>query len=367
MSFLSGLGAFSQGASQGIDQGSQLALRAQQIGQAHLALDQAKRQLAADAAAFTGLGGGNGFALPGPQGPAPQPQPMMPGQPSVPSGGPSPQGQAVSPQGGPVTAPPPQAGGGASLPQQPQPSGPNGIDPLDPRAAVQTVMSIAQEIKSRNPNIDPQTLMLATSRIIDMSKGLAPALRQGAQVVIQQMKDATSQANTAARVGATERGQDIGASNVEKRVAATERGQDISAATSLQRVAQQGRDAMARTQASIDAANQRASQGVWSREKTAAYKERANAAGAKLKAANSRLTSLTAAGVKADDPRVTQAGRDIASATAELDRVNKAAGLDQGTVPQAAPAPAGGARPTATNAKGEQLEWNGSAWVPVGK
>ncbi len=45
---------------------------------------------------------------------------------------------------------------------------------------------------------------------------------------LQGMRDATSSSNTDKRVGAMERGQDIGAENVAKRVGATERGQDIA-------------------------------------------------------------------------------------------------------------------------------------------
>ena len=63
-------------------------------------------------------------------------------------------------------------------------------------AGYKITLSIAKEIKSRNPGIDPQTLFQATEQVINLSKGLDPALRQQAQVVVQNMKDQTSRANT---------------------------------------------------------------------------------------------------------------------------------------------------------------------------
>lgn len=373
MSFLTGLGSAAGGASQGIDQGAQLIQKYQAIQQGRLALDQAQKQLQADAAVFSGIGGlgqtGGGQPPAAPQTPQ---QAMPPGQTSVPNqppqGAPAPAGPglppaapSIPPPAAGATAPPPQQGGDGPLGQQP-------IDPTDPRAAVQTVMSIAQEIKSRNPNIDPQTLMLATSRIIDMSKGLAPALRQGAQVVVQQMKDATSRGNTDARVGATERGQDMQSGNVDKRIGSNEKIAAGHDATNLQRVAQSGADAMARTQANIASADQRAAQGVWSREKTAAYKERAQAASVKLRTATSALTALTNAGVKPDDPRVAKAAKDIEGAKSEMDRVNKAAQMDETPASTAAKPATGGGAPAARGPATHQLRgkpiWpQGDHWV----
>lgn len=382
MAFLAGLGALGTGYQQGQDHAQQIRSRAQQIQEAQMALDTHKKQLQADAAAFSGAfsqpqgvpgGGQPPIQFPGPQmqpppGPPPTAQPMQPGQASQPAVPPQmPASSPPPPSGGAVTAPsaapPSAAAGGGSFQGQGQ------IDPTDPRAAVQTVMSIAAEIKQRNPGIDPQTLMLATSRIIDMSKGLAPALRQGAQVVIQDMKDQVSRANTGDRVSAQ---RDIADQNIqsregiaEQRSADTRRGQDMG----LQRAREMAGAAMQRTQASLQAANQRAAQGVWSKEKLAAYTERAKAAQLKLTTAQKQLSSLQSALVPGDDPRAAKAQKDIEAATNELDRVNKAAGLDAGAAAPAAqgPAASGAAKPQRGPApatlKGKPIWPEGGKWV----
>lgn len=258
---------------------------------------------------------------------------------------------------------------GGSLPQQ----GQGQIDPTDPRAAVQTVMSIAQEIKQRNPGIDPQTLMLATSRIIDMSKGLAPALRQGAQVVIQDMKDQVSRANTTDRVQQqdvnNQRTTGTSAANTDKRVAATERGQDIG----LQKTREQAQAAMQRVQAVQGAIDQRFSSGQGNQAQKAAMTERGRAIAAQLTAATRQLALLKdAAGqpLPDTDPRVQKAAKDIAAASAKLDILEKAAtgGTSAAQSTPQGTQSTGGTQPlTATDAKGNKLTWNGSAWVPVGK
>lgn len=346
MSFLTGLSNVAVGAQQGVQGFQAIQQRAQQIQQAQQALDMAKKQTAADAAAFSGIGmdggvGGGGMApqpgpypagLPGAQAlPGQQVQPMAPGQPSMPSQ--PPQGGAMPPQqgsqpatpppAGGMTAPAPQQGAGGSLPgqQQPQP----GQDVADPMGGVKAVMQIAKEIKTRNPNIDPQTLMLATQRVIDLSKGMAPALRQQAQVVVQQMRDQTSRANTQDRVDTQQRGQDMGAQNVQARIGSNEKIASGHDAASLQRVQQQGAQAMARTQASIAAANQRQQNGQWSKEKRDAYADRVRMVSAKLRTATSRISALTAAGVAPTDPRAVQAGKEVQDALGEMDRVDAAA------------------------------------------
>ncbi len=384
---LAALSNIGVGVGQGADHGTQLLGRIQQLKQGQMALDAAKKQLAADAAAFTGIdpggaggGGGGGFSLPGAMSPPPpSAQPMQPGQPSVPSqpqqGPPAASGQPPGGMAAPQQQQAPQAA--PQAPQQPggqpvQQGGGQQMDPaLDPMAGMKAVMSIAREIKSRNPGIDPQTLMLATDRVINMSKGMAPALRQQAAVVIQQMKDQTSTANTQARVGATERGQDMQQENVGTRVASNEKIAAGHDETSIRRVQQQGAQAMERTQATIAGANQRAAQGVWSREKATAYKEKAGGAVAKLKAANSRLVALTNAGVKAEDPRVAAATKDIAASTAELDRINTAAKVEApasggGQLPSDLPDPKGHAEGSAAkdaNGKTVAVIKNGQ-WAP---
>ena len=378
MSFLAGLGAAAGGASQGIDQGAALIQKYQAIQQGRMQLDQAQKQLQADAAAFSGIGGlgqmGGGQPPAAPQTPQ---QAMPPGQASVPNqppqGAPMPAGPGSPPaaqsppQAAGPTAPPAQQAGGGSLPGQ----GQGQIDPTDPRAAVQTVMSIAQEIKSRNPGIDPQTLMLATSRIIDMSKGLAPALRQGAQVIIQQLKGA-QQDQLQGIKGDQKAGQiaqqgDIRSGQIDQKGAIDTKIAAAHDATRLQAVQQEGAAAMQRTQANIASADQRAAQGVWSREKVAAYKERAQAASVKLRTATSALTALTNAGVKPDDPRVAKATKDIEGAKNEMDRVNKAAGMNDGpsTSPQpGGPPPPPDKRPPATHTLRNKPIWpQGDHWV----
>lgn len=386
MSFLSAAGAFSGGAAEGLDRGQLIAQRAQQIQQGQMALEGAKSQLRADAAAFAGLdaggaqpaaGPGMSFApgLPGPQGgaapPQPYAQPMAPGQASVPARQPAvPQQQGFSPAAQPQSSasppsPSPQPGGGGLS----APGGQQEIDPTDPRAAVQTVMQIAREIKSRNPNIAPQDLMLATSRVIDMSKGLAPALRQGAQVVVQQLRNEGALARTDAQVAGRE---NVAGMNIESRegIAAnrdvtTRRGQDAM----LQRVQAQGAQALERAALTTAAANERAAQGAWSREKVAAYRERTGAATAKLNAAQKQLSSLQSALVPADDPRAQAAVKAQAQAIAELDRVTKAAGLAEGPAPGAGaarPAPAGVASargPAPAQLRGKPIWPQGDKWV----
>jgi hypothetical protein len=397
--FLAGLGSFSGGAAQGIQSGAELAQRIQSIKQGQMMLDQQKKQLAADPAVANWLAqaqGGQGappMGLPGPGGPMPPqpqggppappqqpqtpPQAMTPGQPSVPGGSP-PQGQAGLTPPGPATAPPLQAGGGASLPA---PGQGQGEDPSSPQAAFKVMQTVASQIKAANPNIDPHTLLYATQKVIDMSKGIEPGLRAQASFLANQLRAQVAERGQDVRADTSTqnniRSTDTSKANTGERVQSQEKIAAGHDATSLQRVAQQGSDAMARTQINVDAANKRATDGTWSREKATAYKERANAAGVKLKAANSRLTALTNAGVKPDDPRVAAASKDIQGAVAELDRVNKAAGLDAGTTPQvqaaeAAPIPgAGGPSPpptqqhTATDAKGNKVTWNGKAWVPA--
>lgn len=383
MSFLTGLGAFAGGAAQGLDRGHLIAQRALQIRQGQAELEQAARQLKADAAAFAGLdqpgagfGGPMSFApgLPGPQGGAAPPQsytqPMAPGQASVPA-----QQPAVPQQPG-FSKAPPSAGGSPPSPSPVQPGGgglspagqPGEIDPTDPRAAVMTVMQIAREIKSRNPDIDPQTLMMATSRIIDMSKGMAPALRQGAQVVVQQLRNEGAMERTGAQIASRENiagqqiesreniaGQNIASREgiAGQRDATTRRGQDLG----LLRARETADAATERTRMAQEGANQRAASGAWTRTKLAAYNERIRAATAKMNVAQRQLSSLQQSLVRAEDPRAIKAAQEVEAAAAELDRVNQAAGLAEGPAPAmgapaAAPAPGSRQAPAARAARG---------------
>lgn len=386
MSFLSGLGSFAGGAAQGLDQGSLIRQRATQIQAAQFALDQAKKDVAAQAAAFGGLTGGNQTpaaaqgpnlsALPGPQmapPPAAGPQPMPPGQPSVPS---QPQAapqapplqqapQAVlqapgapNPSGGQPQAPSPspQPGGGA-------PANTSQIDPTDPQAGVKVVEMIARQIKSANPNVDPQTLLLATQRVIDMSKGMAPQLRAGAQVVVEQLRSASQERNTDVRAQtSTEnnlRTTQTSAGNTDKRTASQEKIAAGHDQAGLERTAATIKGAMDRVQAVQSAATGRAN--MSSRDKAVA--ERVKMVTSELNDATKRLAQLknNVTGTLDDnDPRVQAINKQVQSATAKLEMLEKATNVK--------PASAGGGTddaPTATNAKGEKLKWDGKNWVPA--
>lgn len=198
------LGSAVEGFQAGVQFGQQLADR--------------QRQQKAQAALFAGMGGQPPppGAPPGPGGPPPPtmgggpvpgsapggpmsiaggpppggpPRPVaMPGAQPMPQGGPPP-----PPQAGPIQAMPPrpammgpQMGGGP--PQAQQPQGGGGPPPPAVSSAVrptgnlvqdsrQTLMSIAQDIKQRNPGIDPKTLFVAVQQQIALMKGIEPETR----------------------------------------------------------------------------------------------------------------------------------------------------------------------------------------------
>ena len=171
---------------------------AMQVQQAQFALDQQKKDVQAQFAAFQGINGGGaapggapspGMTAPGAPPPGPMAQPMAPGQasvPNLPTGGAPPVPGAMPPGGAPgasmappapvsppgaTSAPAPSQGVGAAPPGQ--------IDPTDPMAGTKVVMQIAQEIKGRESRYRPaDALLMATQHIIDVSKGMAPQLRQ---------------------------------------------------------------------------------------------------------------------------------------------------------------------------------------------
>jgi hypothetical protein len=346
VSFLTGLGAIGQGAPQGFSAIQGIQQRAQQIQQGQLALDEAKKKVAADAAAFSGIGGftgggmgggGAGFApaLPGPAGGAQAPvQPMAPGQssqPNMPTQGSQGPSSAIPPASPPnlpppgnaVTSPPgSKAPGGTFSPQgQQQPGG------IDPMAGVKAVMSIAQEIKSRNPNIDPQTLMLATERVIGLSHGMDPAIRQQAQYIIGQARNDTSRENTENRVGAQLEiaGQSVASrdSIAGAKDVTTRRGQDMN----LQGKEATINGAMDRNKYVQGEMDKRFQSGQISKEKHQAATEATRRITAQLTAATRQLGMLkdaTGGQLPETDPRVQKANRDIAEATAKLNAVEKA-------------------------------------------
>lgn len=192
------------------------------IQQHQMDLDQRKRDLAARAARFTNINGGGQQGgqpqmLNGPAGP--MPQPPMPGQPSQPAGPQPPPGpvpgappQAAPQPGGPgpgaapAGSPAPGAAPGPAAPgAQPQPGQQSGqpggqldlqnIDysQTDPQ---KVIMSVAQDIKKRNPNIDPLTLADAVEQQIGAMQKITPDARAvlNAEVQIARIQAGASQA-----------------------------------------------------------------------------------------------------------------------------------------------------------------------------
>lgn len=192
-------GGFAGGLASGIDAGSQIAARFQAIKAAQMQIDAAKRDLAARAAMYHGLGAGQS----GPQNGAPGPAALPPGM-AGPGGAPAPpQGPPPQAQGGPVPvpmpgaqpmpgppAPPPmpQGGGGAGPAAPPQQDGmsgvasPTGSFEMDSR---KTLMAIAQDIKQRNPNIDDLTLASAVDQTITSMKGVSEVDKSYMQALVQ--------------------------------------------------------------------------------------------------------------------------------------------------------------------------------------
>lgn len=349
MSFLTALSNFGPGAVQGYGNYQNIQQKALQIQQAQSQLDEYKKNIAAEAVAFANLGQNDPQNAPPPQPMAPAgqaPQPMAPGQPSVPAQPqiapqpqpitPAPQAVLQPPQGSqPPNAPPlPQGGPPAPSPQgggapSPQAS-PGGIDPTDPMAGVKVVTQIAQEIKSRNPSIDPQTLLLATQRIIDMSKGMAPALRTGAQVVLQDMRDQVQTRGQDVRAATQERGQDVTARGQDVRAETAKRGQDIG----LERTRIMAESAMGRARFIQGAIDKRFASGQGDKVKLAAMQDRVKTITAQLTASTRKLSMLkdaTGQPLPADDPRVQAVNREIDTANKKLDILASKAEVEEPT------------------------------------
>jgi hypothetical protein len=245
-------------------------------------------------------------------------------------------------------------------PQQAPQAAIGGIDPTDPQAPIKVVMSVAKEIRARNPNIDPQTLFQATEQVINLSKGLDPAIRQGAQVVVQQMKDQTANRNTDVRAATSERNTDV-------RSATQERGQNMR----LQEVQQQVGASMQRVQFVQSNLNQRFQSGQITKAQKDAGDQRIKLITSQLTNANRTLATLknSATGqLDETDPRVKDAEAKVADSQKKLDQMEK---VYKGSAP-AAPgggAPGGGGQPTASDGKGNIVVWDPvkKAWVPQGK
>ncbi len=337
MSF-AGMSAIGPGYQQGRMNMADLQAKAQQIQQGQMAIDAAKRELQAQAALFQGLPQGAqppGSATPGQPPPGQQgPQPMAPGQPSVPGqppqgGGPTPMmpmppqgGQPQMPPGGPQGAPQ----GGAPMGGQQQPGGMPGAggQDLSPQAQMQLLVQIAQSIKQRSPGIDPLTLYEAVKQQIGLMGSLSQTQKQQLVFAADQVKAQvtergqdiradTSTANTATRAGVQERGQDISVQNTKTRV------QGMLQATSA-RIA----DADIRLQQTQQAINARQDKSLQGRATAKVQTERLNLIKTQLSQAKQKLSAAAASG---DATATAQAQKDVDAAYQRvLDFQQKAAG-----------------------------------------
>lgn len=370
---LQGLGASGASLLEGQQQIANLRQKAQQIQQGQMQLDQAKKQLQADAAVFSNLGGGQMQPPPPGMGAPPQSgQPPAPGQASMPAGGPPPGPQGPmppqgQPQPGPMSSPQPQGGppmaGPAPGPSMaPQPQGQPDGQNFGPQQAFQTVIQIAQAIKARNPGLDPSTLALAVGRVIDMSKELAPFQRQQLQLATAQLHAATQEDIAGQNIGSREK---IAGQNIQSRekIAA---GHDETSRSNVEARIQDADQRLNVTQASID---RRFNAGQTSKIQAKAQRERAALLRTQLSEAKNKLARLTSAGTIAG-PQYDAATKAVDDAYNRItDLQSKVVGGQGDAGGGAPPQPPGGgaAMPTATDAKGNKVQWNGSAWVPVPK
>lgn len=311
MSFLSIAGPLAGGISQGLDQASMIRARASQIQQAQFNLDQQKRQLAGQAAAFQSLlqqsqQGGPPIQQQLPQGqvgaqgaqtgqPQPMPQSPMPGQASVPNVQPQPQGS-------------PQAGAFAGQPQMPsQQQGFMGGQDLSPQAQLNIIGRIASNIKARNPNVDDATLFEATKAQIGLLGAFSQSQKQ--QLVfaadtlkasVQERGQDVSRQNTQARVGAQERGQDISARNT-----------DVRAKTSIANTNARIADADRRLTETQNAINARQANTLGDKAKKQAITQRAAMLKTELSQAKQKLAAANQSG---DQGQIDQAQKAVDNA-----------------------------------------------------
>lgn len=305
---LAGWGGLAGGLSQGLGQGVGIAQRAQQIQAAQFALDQQKRQLAGQAAAFQGLlnpqpqgGFGQGTPMQPPSLPGGMPpqsgQPPMPGQPSVPNQ-PPPQMPAGGGQQQPAPVPQPQPMPGQNAGRGQQPGGLP--QDLTLQGQLNIIGQVAQAIKAQNPGIDPATLFEATKAQIGLIGSLSQAQRQQIIYTADQLKAQTSRENTQDRVGAQERGQDIGAQsradvaniNADSREKVAAGHDATSRANSADRIADADRR-LDQTQAAINARQDKSLQG---RASTKAQTERLALLRTKLSQAKQKKAAIDAQG-----------------------------------------------------------------------
>lgn len=84
---------------------------------------------------------------------------------------------------------------------------------------MQLLTQIAQSIKQRSPGIDPLTLFEAVKQQIGLMGALSNTQKQQLVFAADQIKAQVSQGNTAMRVGAQERGQDMGLQGKREQIA----------------------------------------------------------------------------------------------------------------------------------------------------
>lgn len=371
------------GVSGGMMQGAQtlqsIQQRAQQIQQAQQQIDQQKRELAAQASLFQNLpqqAQPQGNAQPGmaPMGQPPQgamPQPPMPGQsssPMQPPGGPAPGATTPAgfPQGGPPPGGPPP--GGQQMPGQNPGAG--GQD-LSPQAQMQLLTQIAQSIKQRSPGMDPLTLFEAVKQQIGLMTALSNTQKQQLVYAVDQFKaqnsqqiaanhDAQSGANTVTRV---EGQKDI----ADKHDQTSRDNTKAKIAAALQQTQARIADADSRLKQTQDAIGARQDKSLQGRATQKVQTERLGLLRTQLAQAKQKLSQAAAS---ADSTAIAAAQQQVNSALQNIATFQQKV-IGQGGAPggQASPPDAGGAGqaggPTATDAKGNKVQWNGTAWVPA--
>lgn len=376
MGWFTDLGNFAGGVSQGLNQGQEMRVRALQIQQYQMQLDAAKRDLAARASVFQGMDGGGtagiagnfsggpgGNALPAPQGP------------QGPGGGPG--GGPMGPQGAPggmPMAPSAMAPGGGiqrqSSPMAAQPAGRWGVPPSmaggpqggpggqgpagaqaqggGPQTPFQTMMMIAKDIKSRNPQIQPLQLADAVSATIDMMKGLTPDYRADMQMLLQQMRDTAAEQRTQEHeAGATQREREGGQTKVEitgMQQQGADRREAMRAGERLAEIKARGDQKSREIVLTQTFINDRAARGQITKAQAEAQRAREKALSDKLKAATSRLDTLISSG-STDQDQIDKARDEYEQAEEDYSVFQGRIGYGEGGGPAAMARPGTGPNP----------------------
>ncbi len=388
---------------QGAQQNSQaLKNQALMIQQRQAELDDHKRQLAAQAAAYMGLGQGGGMGGGAPSNmPVPQmappppgmfaggqqgPQPPMPGQASMPA---QPRPQPFS--GG---APPMGVEGAGARFMDRQAPAPAAEAPAIEKVAIeaaapaqseteplQVLAKIAADVRARNPGIDPETTALAVQEIVGQMKNVAPDVRA-------QLQHMASLYKTDATVGLGREKIKATGDNLEKTIGSREKIAGDRNATQKD-LGQLRADTSIKTTGMREAGqNSRASSAEAGRNSRASA--RATGTPAEDKAA-SRTHAAKLNLLRAQESEIiaqmqsqvsgTKAWKDLSAKKQAIRgqitqlQASRASSLGGGSAP-AAPAarPAAAAAPkaavpagapTATGADGKKVYWNGKAWLPA--